>query len=112
MEKSYSGKIWGEESESKREEQKKNNNKKWSLLPVSPFNKGIKHPALKSPFYPHPWLTTLTDYGILSTELDTAMVLPETVLQAAIANKSELAPTLPQEIFPDFILNSIFNSAQ
>lgn len=44
--------------------------------------------------------------------LDTAMVLPETVLQAAIANKSELAPTLPQEIFPDFILNSIFNSAQ
>lgn len=43
--------------------------KKWSLLPVSPFNKGIKHPALKSPFYPHPWLTTLTDYGILSTEL-------------------------------------------
>lgn len=38
-------------------------------------------------------MTTLTDYGILSTELDTAMVLPETVLQAAIANKSELANT-------------------
>lgn len=43
--------------------------KKWSLLPVSPFNKDIKHPALKSPLSPHPWLTTLTDYGILSTEL-------------------------------------------
>ena len=43
--------------------------KKWSLLPVSPFNKEIKHPALKSPLSPHPWLTTLTDYGILSTEL-------------------------------------------
>ena len=28
--------------------------KKWSLLPVSPFNKDIKHPALKSPLSPHP----------------------------------------------------------
>lgn len=44
--------------------------------------------------------------------LDTTVVLPETVLQAAVANKSELAPMLPQEILPDFILSSIFSPTQ